>query len=444
MRVDFIRRCEGFHPIARVVRAAILLAVTAVLFADSTGALANLETCLGDNIGPQARFEACTLAIDGGDLDENDLGAAHRARGAVYNQRGEHEKALSDFLRAYQIDRTDIAALTGTADSLFAWGNIEKARQFYRLALLQAPQDPDARQGCTDVLLAMGLEDQTEQALDHQCAIVIFDAQAHAEATRDTGTEQLDVRVTRALVRDLVWQMNRHIFNFDLDFDFDKAAHAYSMARRIDAEFLACINPISLMWLLEAYDQSVRPEAYADDAIRPTLDELNDILAYDPLDSIALRERGLLYAQVLGIRQAIDDFDDAIQTDPHPEQILALKGMALSADLFRPEPAFAVLEQAMAAGADGPYLHLSHGSLLGKLGHYEEAIAELTLVLDGLPENPEDPVDLRMKREALSFRGGAKHHLANEYPDVGRVDMNESVEIRDALNQAHDVQCGRN
>ena len=66
-------------------------------------------------------------------------------------------------------------------------------------------------------------------------------------------------------------------------------------------------------------------EAYADDAVRPTLDELNAILRRTiPLIPIALRERvALIYMQVsLAYHQAIEDFRIA-QFFPihHPEQV---------------------------------------------------------------------------------------------------------------------------
>ena len=358
---------------------------------------------MGDSIGPVARIEACTQAIDGGDLDENDLAATFFSRGMAHDQRGEYVKAITDFDRTLRLDPADIDARMARAEAYVAVGSFEGARRDYRRVLMQAPDHTDARQGCVDVLVALELDDQIDQALDHQCAIVTIDALAYAQATHATGSELLDVSETEAAIQDLVWEIEA----WRSRRDYDEAARAYSLARRLDADLLACLYTNYDAPLLDAYDRSVRPDVYADEAARPTLDELNVILDSDPLDPIALRERGLLYMQVSGFKQAIEDFDLALENDPYPEQARAIRGLAWWI-YYRYVLALDDLDQAMSMGEDNVVLHLARGLALEQLRRFDEAVHELDFVIADLPNETSDADVLWMKSLAYSVRSSAK------------------------------------
>lgn len=253
------------------------------------------------------------------------------------------------------------------------------------------------------MLLAMDLDNQTEQALDHQCAIVTFDALAYAQAMHATGSELLDVSEIEAAIQDLVWEIE----TWRSRRDYDKAANAYSLARRLDADILACLYTNYDAPLLDAYDRSVRPDAYVEDAARPTLDELNIILDSHPLDPTALRERGLLYIQISGFERAIEDFDRAMDSDPHPEQARAVRGLAWWV-YYRYELALDDLGQAMSMGEEHVVLHLARGLALEQLRRFDEAVDELNLVIADLPDETSDVDVLRMKSLAYSVRSIAK------------------------------------
>lgn len=287
------------------------------------------------------------------------------------------------------------------------------------------------------MLLALELEDQTEQALNHQCAIVTFDPLAYAEATHATGSTLLDVSEIESAIQGLVWEIEA----WRSRRDYDKAAHAYSLARRLDADLLACRYTSYDAILLEAYDRSVRPEVYADAAIRPTFDELNAILADNPLDPVALRERGLLYMQVSAFEKAIEDFDQAILSDHHPEQIYALKGMVWLVG-WGYDSAFHDLELALHGGADATPFHLARAQVLRRVGYHAEAVHILDMVIEALPDHSSDPAKIWMRSIAFNTRGSAKMHLGGT-SELGIDDMATSFDLNGDYADAMDAQCGR-
>jgi len=82
-----------------------------------------------------AWVEKGRLACEQADKLDTTLAAAHLCLGTLYNGRGEHERALAEFQRVLERERTNDDAHRGLAQAQEGLGKIKEAEQTYRRAI---------------------------------------------------------------------------------------------------------------------------------------------------------------------------------------------------------------------------------------------------------------------------------------------------------------------
>ncbi len=407
----------------------------------TTPALASLDTCLDRGTAPHERIDACAVTIDGGDLDDLDLAAAYRGRGIAYSDSGLYREAIPDLTRASRLDPTDTATWLARAAAFAKSGSLEGARIDYRRVLKLDPQNMAAIQGCSDVLVRMGYQDQLEKALEHACAIVRYDesaiawAQANREFTQEPDTST-SLNRTRREFDDAVLNHLQQMSDAQKGGDWFRAAIYYTRAMEADPNAVFCLWGMKRGFdgeLMRQYDMLLRPELYAYGPIPRSLPELQAVLSENPEDTDALRERALLFAASGGAALALRDLDTALEFEPDSAELLVLAAKikqdipespaywALMRDFwarhnradvrdplayrfglpnavrsyYKPEAWLATIERAIALGADDFFARYTYALILQAVMYGEgdvtrdEWLAAWDSAIELLPDWPE-------------------------------------------------------
>ena len=93
----------------------------------------------------EAAIAACTHAIRSGRFGGHDLATIYDNRAIELRERGEYDKAITDYTEAIRIDGELTGAYTGRGLAYEGKAEVDKARADYRTALTLAPKYDDAQ-----------------------------------------------------------------------------------------------------------------------------------------------------------------------------------------------------------------------------------------------------------------------------------------------------------
>jgi tetratricopeptide (TPR) repeat protein len=110
-----------------------------------------------------------------------------------------------------------------------------------------------------------------------------------------------------------------------------------------------------------------------------SIDLLNDILAEDHDDKLALMARGSTYLKMDNIQNAIEDYDRVILTDPNYAKAYHLRGLARE-KAGDDENALDDFNQALTLDPQYGAAYYSRATLLNKMGRHDAAAEDMQMV----------------------------------------------------------------
>lgn len=247
------------------------------------------------------------------------------------------------------------------------------------------------------------------------------------------------------------------------------AAQAYSEAAQYDDRVVQCARFGTLpSALMRSYDMSAHAESYANRFVPHTLLELDRILAENPTDPQALRERALLFRAVGHWQRVEDDLWLALETDPYPAAVKVLLARhyldkeelfrsrvigALMSDSELPAPTeeeqhellylpLELAQEAIDAGATGLLVDLTFAeALMNTTEFYDDhsvtsqVITVLEQAREKLPVLARDLIEL--EQSAMVFMW-----LGHSYYVAGNIEESTASMLSYERSEAADSLCG--
>ena len=102
-----------------------------------------LAVCKNENVGTQARIEACTRASDRARTTTTSCTEALLQRGVLYEFAGDKEAAIKDYSEVIKLDPTSAVAYFNRGNVYDQMGEHDRAIADYSEAIKLDPSDPD-------------------------------------------------------------------------------------------------------------------------------------------------------------------------------------------------------------------------------------------------------------------------------------------------------------
>ena len=252
------------------------------------GAFADAVSDCNQNKDGDLSIRNCTLIIEG--QAKGDKAKAYNSRGVTYENKGEHDRAITDYDQAIRLDPNFAKAYLNRGASYYGKSDYDRAIQDYTEAI---QMDATGSQGCRPCALK-GRGQAYDSKGDYDRAIADYD------------------QATRLDPKDADTYIERGVSYYGKE-DYDRAIADFDQAIRIDPKSaVAYVNRGSACIAKGDYDRAI---ADFDQAIR-----------IDPKSAVAYFSRGAAYFAKGDYDHAMADEDEAVRLDPKSVSAYSWRG----------------------------------------------------------------------------------------------------------------------